>query len=127
MISGLVVVVDGGGNAVFLDAERLDAGGELVALDVTEGVVDCEIDALDHRGQDGARVQVVLVGIDADRELLVVGSRLQNAETGCTGCRVDDVRALVDLVLGELAAANRVVPGSTGRAGHVLEDFDRQP
>ncbi|MNL26346.1 hypothetical protein D3C87_1478660 [compost metagenome] len=66
---------------------------------------------------------MILVRIDADRELLVVGSGLHDAQTRCTGCRVNDVGALVDLVLGELACANRVVPGSAGRADHVLEDL----
>src|SRR5690606_11332641 len=69
-------------------------------------------------------MQVVLVGIDADREFLVVGGSLEHADTGRTGCRVNHVRALIDLVFGKLAAAHRVVPGSAGGAGHVLEDFD---
>jgi hypothetical protein len=36
---------------------------------------------------------------------------------------IDHVGALIDLVLGELATANRVVPGSARGAGHVLEHF----
>src|SRR5690606_13376762 len=105
----------------FLDAERLNAGGELVTLGVSIGVVDGEVDALDHRSQHGARMQVVLVRVDADRELAVVGRGLQYTEAGGTGGRVDHIRALIDLVLGQFATANRVVPGSTRRAGHVLE------
>src|ERR1044072_6308626 len=46
----LVVVVERIGNAVLLDAEGKDAGRELVFLGVLEGVVDGQIDALDHGG-----------------------------------------------------------------------------
>src|SRR5690606_30391729 len=81
-------------------------------------------DALDHRCQDMARLQAVLVGIDADAELAGVGRRLEHADAGAAGRVVDDVRALVDLRAGDLAAAGRVVPRRRRVAGIVADDPD---
>ena len=99
--------------------------GELVVLGVHEGVVDGDVDALEHRGQHLARLQAVLVGIDADAELAGIGRRLQHADAGAAGRGVDDVRALVDLRLGDFAALGRVVPGRRRVAGHVLDHLGR--
>src|SRR5207302_11326359 len=65
----------------------------------------------------------ILVGIDADRELIGIGGGLKDAETGSDGRGIDDVGAATELRAGKLAALHRVVPGGTGCAGHVLEYF----
>src|SRR6185295_11403790 len=89
-----------------------------------EGLEDGEVDALDHRGQHGAGLNVVLVGVDPDRELPLVLGRLEHAEPGGSGGGVDDVGAAVELAPGQLAAPRRVVPRGRRRARHVLEDLD---
>src|SRR5262245_56618347 len=89
-----------------------------------EGVVDREIDALHHRGQDRAGLDVVLVRIHADRQAALVLGRLQRAEPGGPGRSVNDVGAAVELAASELAAARWIVPGGRRRPRHVLEDPD---
>ncbi|CDX32277.1 conserved hypothetical protein [Mesorhizobium sp. SOD10] len=120
---GLVVVVHGVVDAAFLEAEILDAALEGAVLAVHEGVVDGNVDTLHHRGQHLAGLQAVLVGIDADAELSGIRRRLQHADAGAAGSRVDHVRTLVDLRFGDLAALGRVVPGGRRVAGHVLDDL----
>ena len=88
-----------------------------------EDIVGRDIDALQHRGQHLARMQPVLVGIDADAELAGIRRRLQHADAGAAGRVIDDVGAAIELRLGELAALHRIVPGGARGAGHVLEDF----
>src|SRR5690606_5183613 len=85
-------------------------------------VIDGVVDALEHRGQYLAGMQVVLVRVHADPERPGIRRRLQHADTGTAGGVVDDVRPAVDLALGELAAAHRIVPGRSGGPGHVLVD-----
>ena len=67
-------------------------------------------------------MDVVLVGVDADRQRTAIGSGLQHAQARGAGCGVNDVRTLGHLALGDLAALDGVVPGGTGVTGHVLED-----
>ena len=116
---GLVVVVDRIADAVVLEAEHLDAGLPGAVLGRLERIVGRDVDALQHRGQDLAGEEAVLVGVDADAELAGVGGGLQHALAGRAGGRVDDVGAAIDLRLGEFAALDRVVPGRRRRAGHV--------
>ncbi len=58
---------------------------ELAVLGVHEGVVDGDVDALQHRGQHLAGLQAVLVGVDADAELAGISRRLQHADAGAAG------------------------------------------
>ena len=71
-----------------------------VVAGFVEGGGDGDVDALQHRGQDRAGVQVVLVAVDADRELAGVGGGLQHAEARTAGGGEDDVGASVELRLG---------------------------
>src|SRR5581483_2492115 len=120
----LVVLVIGPVDPALLEAQDRDPALPGVVLGRGKGVVSGEIDALDHGGQHGAGVEIVLVGIDPDRELLGVGRRLINAEPGVARRGIDDVDAAVELGLGELAAAARIVPSGRRRAGHVLDHLD---
>src|SRR5258707_6581684 len=61
-----VVVVDRVADAVFGEAEYLGARLPAAVARRFEGEIDRIVDALDHRGQNRARMQVVLVGIAAD-------------------------------------------------------------
>ena len=96
-------------------------GCQVPSLALGEGVVDRDVDPLEHRGQHAAGVQVVLVAVDADRQLALVGRRLQHAQAGGAGRGVDHVGTLAELADGELAAARRVVPGR-GRGAGVVHD-----
>ena len=92
-----VVLVDRIVNAAFLDAENIDAGGKLAIRGILEGIVGRDVDPLEHRGQNLARMQAVLIGINADCQFVSVGSRLQNSDARAAGSREDDVGTLVDL------------------------------
>src|SRR3569832_1730284 len=107
---GLVVVVHGKAHALLGDAERDHTGLE-AGITRLEGVVDGVVDALQHRGQYRARCDVVLVAVNADRHLAAVLGRLDDAEARSAGSGVNDIRALVEVGLGELAGSGRVIPG----------------
>src|SRR5215831_373542 len=62
----LVVVVERPVDAFFLEAEHLQARLPGAVLGGLEGVVGGEVDALHHRGQHRAGMDVVLVAVDAD-------------------------------------------------------------
>ncbi len=67
-----------------------------VVRDLLDRVVDGRVDPLQHRGHDqrlllGARRQV-LVGVDADRELVGLDRRLEQPGARCAGGVVDDAR-----------------------------------
>src|SRR6266446_6441515 len=119
-----VVLVDRIADAALGDADGAAAGLPRAVLRALERVVDREVDTLDHRGQHGAGLEVVLVRVDADGELALVLGGLQHAEAGGAGSRVDDVGAAIELAAGQLAPARRIVPGGRRGAGHVLEDLD---
>src|SRR4030095_6894057 len=89
-----------------------------------EGLVDGQIDALDHRRQDGARLDVVLVRVDADGETAPVLRRLEHTQPGRAGGSVDNVGAPIELAPLRLAAACRIVPRRRRRTRHVLVDLD---
>src|SRR6478672_9552190 len=59
----LVVVVHGKANALLGDTKRDHAGLE-ACVAALEGVVDGDVNALEHRGQHRARGDVVLVAVD---------------------------------------------------------------
>src|SRR5262245_27776451 len=63
-----VVVVERPAHPALGDTEHAQARLPGVVLGGLERLVHGEVDALDHGGQDRARLQVVLVGVDADRE-----------------------------------------------------------
>jgi hypothetical protein len=89
-----------------------------------EGVVGGVVDALDHRGQHRARLDGVLVRIDADRQLALGLGHLQRAQAGTAGHGEHHVGAAVELGTRQLAALGRVVPGGGGGADHVLLHVD---
>jgi len=66
----LVVLVVDPLHAILGHAQVLDAGLEAVLLHGADGLEHRGVDALDHRREDEARRLVVLVGIDADRQLV---------------------------------------------------------
>src|SRR5471032_1745517 len=101
----VVVLVDRPVDAALLEAKRLDAGTPGAGLHRLEALVRREIDALDHRGQHGAGMEMVLVGVDADRELAAILGGLQHAHAGAAGGGIDHIDAAVELALGELGAA----------------------
>src|SRR5258708_36372682 len=119
----LVVLVERPVDAAFLQPERLDAALPATVLCRLETVVGGEIDPLGHRGQHRAGVEMVLVGIDTDGELAAVLGGLQHADAGRAGGGVDDVDAAIELALGELSTATRIVPGGGRGAGHVGDEL----
>src|SRR5262249_22895461 len=74
-----VVLVDRVPDAALGDPQVAHAGLPGPVLGGLEGLVDREVDALDHRGEDRARVEVVLVRVHADGELALVLGRLEHA------------------------------------------------
>src|SRR4029079_16605345 len=119
----LVVVVERPADAAFGKAEDGDARLEGAILTGLEHVVGRDIDPLQHGGQHMTRMQAVLIGIDTDAELAGIRRRLQHPDAGATGSVIDDVGAAIELRFREFAALDGIVPGRTGRAGHVLEDL----
>src|SRR5258708_8365562 len=115
----LVVLVERPIAAAFLQAQHLQPTLPGPSLRRLEALVSREIDALGHRRQHGAGMQVVLVGIDADRVLAAILGGLQYARAGVAGGGIDHVDAAVELALGKLGAAARIVPGGRRGAGHV--------
>ena len=108
----LVVLVERPVDAAFLQAEHRDAGLPAAVHRGLEAVVGREIDALDHRGQHRAGMQVVLVGVDADRRACRGPSRPAARRCRCApAAAIDHVDAAIELALGEFAAARRIVPG----------------
>lgn len=92
--------------------------------DVLEQAGAADADMLIAVTYADARMQVVLVRIDADRQFSGILGRLINASTGAAGRRVDDIDAAVELALGQFRATARIVPGRRGGAGHVLDHDD---
>ena len=82
-------------------------------------VVHRHIHTLEHGGQHGAGVQVVLVAVHANGQFARVFGGLIHAHTGATGGGKHHVHAPVELGFGQLTAPGWVVPGRTGGAGHV--------
>src|SRR5882762_6555728 len=93
----LVVVVERPADPVLGKPEAGDARLPGAVLGRHEGVVDRQVDALQHRGQHGAGLQVVLVAVDADRQLAIVLRRLIDADAGAAGGRIDHVGAAIEL------------------------------
>src|SRR5215470_10841715 len=100
----LVVVVERPAHTLFLEAEHLQPGLPGAVLRGLEGVVGGEVDALHHRGQHRAGMDVVLVAVDADGELAGVLGRLIDAHACAAGRRIDDIGAAIELALRELPA-----------------------
>src|SRR5271165_5926303 len=113
----LVVLVDGVIDPAVLKAEDLNARLPYAVLSVHERLVGRDVDVLERRGEDLAWEHVILVGVDANRQLSGISGRFEHALSGRTRRSVDDVGAAVDLGLSEFAALDRVVPGGRRRAG----------
>src|SRR5882757_1292130 len=100
-------------DAPVLQAESLATRLELILGVLLDEVVDGRVDALEGRGQDEAllvgRRGLVLVGVDADGELVLLLGRLEKATARTTGGVVHDVGAVVVLAFGDDLALGRVV------------------
>src|SRR5437588_3806073 len=81
----LVVLVESPVDAAFLEAQHLHSALPGARLRRLEALIGREIDALGHRGQHRAGMQVVLVRIDADCILAAILGRLQDAGAGVAG------------------------------------------
>ncbi len=66
-------------------------------------------------------MQIVLVGIDTDRQDVAVGGGLQHPDTGASGCRKDHVGPLTDLRQRQFGPFHRIIPRRRCRAGHVCD------
>src|SRR3981189_567819 len=119
----LVVLVERPVDPALLEAEHLRAALPGAGLRRLEAVVGREVDPLQHRGQHRAGMQVVLVGIDADAELAAIFGGLKNADAGRAGGGIDDVDAAIELALGKLGAAARIVPRGGRGTGHVADQL----
>src|SRR4051794_1180118 len=120
----------GGGQA---DAVRLQvvddvrAALDLAADEVVDERVHGVVDPLERRGHDhrlqrGVADRLVLVGVDADGTAVGGLGRLEDAEAGAAGRRVDDVGTLVVHALGDDLALRRVVePGEVAGGRDVLD------
>src|SRR5690606_5975770 len=80
-------------------------------LAIHKGIVDRRVHPLDHRGQNMAGLQAVLVGIYANAELASVRGRLEHTNASPSGSSINHIGTLIDLRLGDLAALGGVVPG----------------
>src|SRR4029077_6095542 len=94
-----VVLVERPIDAAFLQAEHLHPALPRAGLRRLEALVGREIDALHHRGQHRAGMQVVLVGIDTDRVLAAILGGLQHARAGVAGGGIDHIDAAIELAL----------------------------
>src|SRR3954454_23132925 len=129
---GLDVVDEaaGGGQADAVGLQVVDdvrAALDLAVDEVVDVGVDRVVDPLERRGHDhrlqrGVADRLVLVGVDADRAAVGGLGRLEDAEAGAAGRRVDDVGALVVHALGDDLALRRVVePGEVAGGRDVLD------
>ena len=121
---GGVVVVQRVAHAGRLEIKLVEARHQIGAF--LEGVVNRHIDPLQHRGQHRPRMQVVLVGIDADRQNPLVRRRLQHADAGAARRGIDHVGTLRFLRFRQLAPLHRIVPRGRVRAGHVQNHLGRR-
>src|SRR3954451_12556955 len=100
---------------------------DLAVIEVVDVGVDRVVDPLERRGHDhrlqrGVADRLVLVGVDADGTAVGGLGRLEDAEAGAAGRRVDDVGALVVHALGDDLALRRVVePGEVAGGRDVLD------
>src|SRR3954454_12917764 len=122
----------GGGQA---DAVRLQVVGDVrPALDLAvDEVVDVRLDGVvdplqhgghDHRLQRRVADRLVLVGVDADGTGVGGLGRLEDADAGAAGRRVDDVSALVVHALGDDLTLGRVVEAGEVTGGRDVLDVD---
>ncbi len=103
LVDDVVDVATGGGvaDAVVGQGERVEATGSGALLDVLGHLVHGDIDALEHRCQAVGlllrRVELILVGVDADGPLAGTGldRGLDHSATGTASSGVDHVRASV--------------------------------
>ena len=86
--------------------------------------VDGVVHPLDHAGEHVPGLDPVLVGVDADDELVVLLGGVENPQTRVAGGGEDHVRPLADLGHRQLLALARVVPRRLGDADVVLDDPD---
>ena len=119
-----VVFVQRPVNTAFRQTQGLDARLPAALGGVIPALVRGQANILDHGGQHGARLQVVLVGIHADGQLAFILGSLIDTDTGTAGGGIDNVGALGELGLGEFRTLGRVGEGGRGGAGHVLVDVD---
>src|SRR5512134_1647638 len=86
-------------HALIGQAEDLEAGDEVTLSGLLDRVVHGGVDALEHRGEDQRLLlrsgRQVLVGVDADRELVGLYRGPEQAGPRQSGGVVDDLRALV--------------------------------
>src|SRR3954447_8599342 len=92
--------------AVLQVEDEVGAGLQGAGLGQLEEGVDGRVDALHARRQD-VRAEVALVGVDADAPLALRLRGVEGAEATATGDLEDDVRALGDLLQGQLLALRR--------------------
>src|SRR5690349_17972698 len=85
----LVVVVERPADAVLRQPEDQRAGLPVPFAGGLERLVGRQVDTLQHRGQHGVGMQVVLVAVDADRQLLGILGGLVDAEPGAAGGGID--------------------------------------
>src|SRR3954454_21183578 len=131
---GLDVVDEatGGGQADAVGLQVVDDVRPALDLAVHEVVdvrLDGVVDPLEHGGHDH-RLQrrvadgLVLVGVDADGTGVGGLGRLEDADAGAAGRRVDDVSALVVHALGDDLALGRVVEAGEVTGGRDVLDVD---
>src|SRR6266702_7635275 len=100
-------------DAVLLQTEPGEAGLELPLRVVLDEVEHRSVDALERRGQDQrlliGRRGLVLVGVVADRQLVLLLGGLEQTAARAARCVIDDVRTVVVLTLGDDLALGRVV------------------
>src|SRR3954452_798878 len=131
---GLDVVDEatGGGQADAVGLQVVDDVRPALDLAVHE-VVDVRLDGVvdplehgghDHRLQRRVADRLVLVGVDADGTGVGGLGRLEDADAGAAGRRVDDVGALVVHALGDDLALRRVVEPGEVTGGRDVLDVD---
>src|SRR5204863_7860742 len=100
----VIVLVDGVIDASVGETEALEASGEFAGLRVLNDGEYGEIDALEHAGENEARLDPVLVRVHSDGEFLAVLRGVEHAEPGRAGGGKDDIGTGIVLGEGEFLA-----------------------
>src|SRR5690606_36200301 len=101
-----------------------DARRPADVLNALHGIVGGNVDALQHRGQDRTGMQVVLVGVHADRILTGIGSSLEHTGASAASNLEDHIHALIELRTGNFGGLDRVVERFKAGADIGLDHFD---
>src|SRR5690606_26728580 len=129
LVGDVVDLATGGGQAHAVRLQVVDDVGAALgaALERLDELEDADVDALEHRGHDdllelGLLDRLALVGVDADGLLAGRRGGLEHAEAGVARGVVDDLRAVLEHLLGrDLALVGGAEAGEVAVRREVLD------